>query len=787
MFCLAGITVHLAQDRRGKHPAAGHPASVPQTMPGNLLLPICLALAMSPALVAAADSPYVGATECKGCHEAEYQGWQGSHHDLAMAEASEQTVLGDFNNKTFENYGITSRFFRRDGRFFVNTEGQDGALHDFEIKYTFGWTPLQQYLIEFPGGRLQVLSIAWDTRAMEQGGQRWFHLYPNERIAPDDELFWTRLSQNWNFMCSECHSTDLRKNYRVEGDRYETTWAEIDVACEACHGPGSQHLAWAATTPRDDSDASRGLLVRLGDADGGAWVMDPDTGIAKRTVERTSHVEVETCARCHARRALLREPYVHGRPIGDTHRVSLLEDRLYYPDGQIKDEVYVYGSFLQSRMQRAGVTCSDCHDPHSLRLKAPGNAVCLSCHLATTYDAPAHHHHKTDAAGATCVECHAPTRTYMVVDPRRDHSFRIPRPDMAGAFGTPDACTACHKDKSPAWAAEAITAWYGPERRDGVKPRVAEALQAGRSGAADAEKQLAALVGDPTQPGIVRATALASLRENATAASLMTVQRAVGDPDPLVRRAAASFLDALDPEMRHRLGAALLSDPVLDVRIEAGHALAAVPERLLSPEQAAALDKAVAEYESVQQLNAERPESYLNLGLLYSNLSLPDKAEAAYRSAIRLDKAFVPAYVNLADLHRGLGQSSVAVLEEGIGAAPRAAALHHALGLALVREQRLAEAVPALQRASELAPEDVRYGYVYAVALKETAGVGRALEVLRAQLLGHPHNRDLLLALIGYSREAGDLAAARSYAETLYQLAPKDPAARRLRRELGED
>jgi len=747
------------------------------------LLSIWLALAILPGATVA-ESGYVGSAQCKGCHEAEYQAWQGSHHDLAMAEATAQTVLGNFENATFENYGITSKFFRRDGRFFVNTEGPDGALQDYEIRYTFGWTPLQQYLVEFPGGRLQTLPIAWDTRPREQGGQRWFHLYPNERIAPDDELFWTRQSQNWNFMCSECHSTDLRKNYRAENDQYETAWAEIDVACEACHGPGAAHLAWAAQTPRDEGDTTRGLPVRLGDTDGGAWVMDPATGIARRTPERSSHAQIETCARCHSRRALLHEPYVHGRPIGDTHRVSLLDDRLYYPDGQIKDEVYVYGSFLQSRMQRAGVTCSDCHDPHSLKLKAKGNGICLSCHLAAKYDAPGHHRHEPGSPGAACIECHMPSRTYMVVDPRRDHSFRIPRPDMAAAFGTPDACTACHKDKSPAWAAEAIAGWYGAERRDGLL-RVAEALQAGRSRAADAEHKLAALAGDATQPGIVRATALAGLRDNATPASLLTVQRAVGDPDPLVRRAAAAFLEALDPAQRFQLGGVLLSDPVRDVRIEAAQALAMVPRQGLSPEQAAALDKAVAEYESVQRLNAERPESYLNLGLLYTNLSLWDKAEAAYRSAIRRDRAFVPAYVNLADLQRALGRSSVALLEEGIAAAPKAAALHHALGLALVRDQRLADAVPPLQRASELAPDDARYGYVYAVALKETEGVARALEVLRAQLLKHPHNRDLLLALISYSREAGDTAAARGYVETLYRLAPRDPVVRQLQAELG--
>jgi tetratricopeptide (TPR) repeat protein len=464
--------------------------------------------------------------------------------------------------------------------------------------------------------------------------------------------------------------------------------------------------------------------------------------------------------------------------------VSLLEDRLYYPDGQIRDEVYEYGSFLQSRMYRAGVTCSDCHDPHSLRVKAPGNGVCLGCHLAAKYDAPSHHHHQADSPAAVCVECHAPTRLYMVVDARRDHSFRVPRPDLSSALGTPDACTACHKDKSPAWAADAIVAWYGPDRRSGTE-QVAQALKAGREGAAGAEERLAALAGDAAQSGIVRATALASLRDVATPASLMTLRRAVSDSDPLVRRTAAAFLERLEPAQRLAVGAPLLTDQVRDVRIEAGFTLAPVPRHALTPAQALQLDKAIGEYEAVQRVNAERPESDLNLGLLYTGLGAADKAEAAYRAAIRKEPGFVPAYVNLADLLRAQGRSGEPVLREGVAAAPRAAALHHALGLALVREQRLPDAAGALQRAAELAPENARFGYVHAVAVKETEGVARALEVLRAQLLRHPENRDILLALVSYSREAGDTAAAREYADRLARIAPKDPAIRQLRAELG--
>lgn len=128
-----------------------------------------------------------------------------------MQEANEETVVGDFDNTAFTYHEVTSSFYTKDGKFFVNTDNAAGEMQEFEIKYTFGVTPLQEYLIEFPGGRLQVLNVAWDTRSKEQGGQRWFHLYPNEKIDYADPLHWTGVYQNWNNMCAECHSTDLKK------------------------------------------------------------------------------------------------------------------------------------------------------------------------------------------------------------------------------------------------------------------------------------------------------------------------------------------------------------------------------------------------------------------------------------------------------------------------------------------------------------------------------------------------------------------------------------------------
>jgi len=230
-----------------------------------------------------APPTFVGGKVCAGCHQKEYKLWQGSHHDLAMQVANDNTVLGDFSDANFTYFGVTSTFYKRDGKFKVRTDGPEGKLKDYEIKYAFGVYPLQQYLIEFPGGRLQALSIAWDSRPKGEGGQRWFHLYPKEKITHDDTLHWTGPNQNWNYMCAECHSTNLKKNYDLKSDTYSTTWFEINVSCEACHGPGSRHVAWAehkSDREKLDSDPDKGLIVVLDERKGVKWTIDSETGNA---------------------------------------------------------------------------------------------------------------------------------------------------------------------------------------------------------------------------------------------------------------------------------------------------------------------------------------------------------------------------------------------------------------------------------------------------------------------------------------------------------------------------
>jgi tetratricopeptide (TPR) repeat protein len=755
----------------------------------SLALPVLFVGASLSSLSASAnDAPphYVGRTQCAACHAEQNARWKGSQHDLAMQEANERSVLGDFNDKSFEQFGVVSRFYRKDGKFMVRTDGPDGKLHDYAIKYTFGVLPLQQYLIEFPGGRLQALDIGWDSRPREQGGQRWMHLHPKDPVRHDDVLHWTGPNLNWNYMCADCHSTNVRKGYDPVSDSYHTTWSEIDVSCEACHGPGSRHVEWAeAKAKGEPSDLpDMGLTVRLDERRGVAWPIDSSSGKAKRSKPWTTSREIQVCARCHSRRSQLTDAAFAGQPYLDGFLPSLLTAGLYYPDGQIEDEVYVWGSLLQSKMYHAGITCSDCHDPHAANVRLPGDTVCYQCHPPKRYATRKHHFHAEGSAGASCIECHMPPTTYMVVDARHDHSFRIPRPDQSVTLGTPNACNKCHADKTPQWAAQQVRAWYGktPESYQQYAP----ALHAARVRAPGASELLQAVAADAGQPAIARATALQELGAYPDARMLALVRQGLAAEDPLERLGALGALESLGPGQRI-LAVSLLWDNLKAVRIEAARLLAALPTDRLPEAVQQQLADGVKEYIAVQEFNAERPEAQVNLGGIYAEQRRYQKAEAAYRKALALQPRFVPAYVNMAQLlsDRQREHEAEGFLRRGLELNPKSADLEHALGLSLVRQKRLDEAVIALGKAAELAPDNARYSYVYAVALESAGKPEEAIRTLQAVHRKFPDDLETLYALVTYNRDAGHRAEALTYARELRKLAPNNPAVEQLVDELA--
>jgi Tfp pilus assembly protein PilF len=736
--------------------------------------PAAVASVVAPAAATSALAGFVGASTCATCHSEENTAWQESQHAKAMQHATAATVLGDFNNARFNYDGIVSTFYRRDGNFFVNTDGADGKLADFEILYTFGIYPLQQYLVAFPNGRMQALSIAWDARPKAQGGGRWYHLYPNDHITYKDPLHWTRLNQNWNWMCADCHTTKLERNYDAGSNTYATTWKEMNVACEACHGPGSSHVAWATHVPGYQQLANQGLVVPLDERRDVTWAPVAATGNAIRSAPLTSERELSVCAQCHSRRAAFAPGMNHDGRFFDTHDIALLSANLYFADGQQRDEVYDVGSFLQSRMHAHGVTCSDCHEPHSGHLRAPGNAVCAQCHLAMKYAVPAHTLHAAGSPGAQCAACHMPTRNYMLIDPRHDHSIRIPRPDLSAKLESPNACTDCHKDRKASWAAAVIERAFGAERK-GFQT-FGTTLHDGRSGASGAAAELMTLATDAKLPAIVRATAIADLRPYLHAAVMPAVAAGLNDPDTMVRGAALDVLLGAPQQERLRLALNSINDLSAIVRIKAARALAIMPDQGDGALRAQ-LEKVFAEYVASQRANADRPEAHLNLGLFYLERRDPAQAEAEYRAALAVQSDFVPAYANLADLYRAYGREADAetTLATGLGAASGNADLDHALGLLRVRQGHAAEALPLLEAAMRADPNNPRYAYVYGIALHDSGRQKQGIAILERAIAQFPHDRELLSALAAYARDAGDTTRAQAYAKRLETIAPSAP------------
>jgi Tfp pilus assembly protein PilF len=712
------------------------------------------------------ETAFIGAKRCATCHRPEYEKWRNSHHDLAMDVATDKTVLGNFNGAEFENLGVRSKFYRKDGKFFVHTQGPGGRMGEYEITHTFGVYPLQQYLIPFPGGRMQCLPIAWDVPK-----KQWYHLYPEQPIDPDDWLYWTNAGQNWNGMCAECHSTNLKKGFDIETDTYRTTWSEIDVSCEACHGPGSGHAAWAEIPEMGRPEIkNRALTVQTSDI--------------------TSLAQVELCAPCHSRRSSLGDNTHTGGNFLNGYVPQLINQGMYFADGQILEEVYVYGSFLQSKMFDRDVRCSDCHDVHSIKTVKEGNGLCLQCHRADLYDTKTHHFHKKKGepgdplrsetgeilfdvgTGAQCVQCHMPGRVYMGVDYRPDHSFRIPRPDFSIRMGVPNACNRCHVKKSNQWSQDHLTRWYGTK----YKPHWATIIDAGRKRIPEAQKELTMLGDDRLYPTIARATAMSLLGAYSDTLTVQAFERALNDESAMMRHAAVRNFPPMDPERLVQRMAPLLYDPIRSVRIEAARRLAEIPQRRLGQDLEKVYQRVLGEYRTTMEYSADFSASRLNLGNLYASLGQLDKAEENYRKAIQIDTLFYPAKVNLAMLYNRMGKNSPAekLLRQVAEAHPELYEIQYSMGLLLAEEKKYEEAAQYLAVAAGGIPGRARIHYNLGLLLSQLKRNVQAEAALKKAVAIEPGNMDYLFGLADFYIKHGMLNRAKPVAEQMIRRHPSN-------------
>ena len=691
---------------------------------------------------------FMGDLSCKSCHEQEYNEWYGSHHDLAMQKADSTSVLGDFHNTEFTSNGVVTRFFTQEGKYMVNTEGPDGNYSDFNIKYTFGVEPLQQYLVEFPGGKYQCLLTAWDTEKNE-----WFDLMPAERLATDDWLHWTKGSMTWNAMCADCHSTNLKKNYNELTDTYNTTWSIIDVSCEACHGPAKDHFRYV-----NSNDFRNGKKVK------GSF-MKQSAGLGKSQ-------QIDDCARCHSRRGQITEYYNYEGSFMDHYLPSMITPGLYYTDGQILDEVYVYGSFLQSKMNHRNVSCIDCHNPHSLELKFQGNQLCLQCHIKDNYDTPEHHFHKQDTEASQCINCHMTGKVYMGNDYRRDHSFRVPRPDLSIYNGSPNACNQCHTDQTDQWASDAIVTWYGQER---IK-NYADVLTAIQQGNPSAIPDLIEMVGDTAVSEIIQASILqiiAGIQDQNVANAII---QALEHYDPLVRFAAISALADAPLEFRLQYLTPLLSDSTRIVRTHTAYMLADAKESNFTSDQFDQFIRSTEEFETSLKVQSDFPAGQLLKGQFFHKKNELGSAEKAYLSAIEKDPYLPQPYFNLANIFYGRNELIEAkeLFDKAISLDSNFVNAYYSLGLLLAEMNNLQSAEFNLGKAATISG-NVRYYYNWGLTLQNLERREEAESVYLQGLNISPNSEIIWYALTILYIQNNDRPKARNAALNLNSLNPNNP------------
>jgi len=683
-------------------------------------------------------SNFVGSESCKACHKEEFKDWKGSYHDLAMQVADSISILGDFNNKTFRYKDIKSTFFKKGSDFYVNTEGHDGVYADFKIDYTFGVFPLQQYLIKFDNGEYQCLTTAWDSRE-----NKWFTLLrPGVDVTHKDWLHWTGGAMSWNTMCADCHSTNIHKNYDAKTDTYNTTFSIINVSCEACHGASSEHVAFYE---KDKKGTPPAMYMHT---------------------EMESEELVDKCARCHSRRTQVTEYFDYKGDYNDHYAPSLLVDGLYELDGQILDEVYVYGSFIQSKMYAHGVSCKDCHNVHSLKLKKQGNDLCLSCH-APSYNTEEHHFHQDDNAGTKCVSCHMVGRVYMGNDYRPDHSFRIPRPDQSVKYGTPNACIKCHEDKTDEWAAEVIVDKFGSKRADHFSDHLLK-------GYFEDPSAFEHLMANHKYPDIARATALNAYAQTALSPNqITTLLEYLKDSSALVRNEAVMSLEKVQSMGMSSFIEPLLNDSIRIVRISAARYFTMTKQDVSALES---YKKANKEFLTNLNVNADFASGQHQIALYYQAKGNIEAAIKSYKRAIAIDGYYNRARMNLALLYyqQGLTAESEKLYLKVIEQEPAYSYPYYMLGLLYNELADDANAMKYLKLATEKAPFNENAYYNYALKLQGIQKYKASIEVLNKALRVNPYNERMLYVKALAEAKSNQIEAAKRTVSLLLQIAPNN-------------
>ena len=713
---------------------------------------------ITPELATRSAVPSPDAEACLRCHPAEVAAWRSSQHALANRLVSPELDGARFSPERVLAHGRYTIRMRRDGSRFQFVESSPAAAAEARnAEAVIGVTPLVQYLVPFPGGRLQTIDAGFDPRSNE-----WFYVFSDARQT-HEWGYWTNRSMNWNSQCAFCHMTGFRKNYDPRTDTYASTWEAMGISCGQCH-------ALRASMPGGPP---------AGEIAGTACPLVVPSNLASRVAY------IAGCASCHARREELTGQFAPGERFEDHFRLALPDTALFHPDGQVNDENFEYASLMLSRMGHRGVDCLDCHDPHSGRLKLPveGNAICLQCHAppgqrgAIVIDPLGHSGHSPTNRGSLCVECHMPKNTYMVRDQRRDHGMTSPDPLLTRELGLPNACQACHADQPLDWSIQTMERWYATnlERRARARARVIAAAR--RDDPAVLTNLLALTASEEID--VWRAALLELVAHQADRPEAQQIlQKALHDTYPLARAAAIHGLQAMPGGTGGILP--LLRDPVRLVRIDAARATAGGPHldatsygdliRYLDTscdQPAGALRQAQLHLAEGRVPSAELwarkavawdPSSAAThsfLGQLLHHAGKAGEAEAELRaaSALATNEAVHPYLLALllAEQAGRLGEVTD-LLQQAVALDPAFGRAWYNLGLAYAAGEKLTEAVAALSRAEAAMPDTPEAAYAAATVHLRKNEPAAAAEACRRALAIEPRHtpsRELLDSLAG--------------------------------------
>ena len=530
--------------------------------------------------------------------------------------------------------GTTYLLQVRENQFYITEPDLSGKPLEHRVEYTLGERRFQHYLTTLADGRILVLPPTWDiarknwTLGLDIG---------NPEEGSGDPV------QVWNKSCYSCHVSQGQKNFDLEKLRYQTTWQDLGINCESCHGPGGEHIG-------------RATGVKAMDAATRAQIKEAIVNPARLNAASSTTI----CAQCHSLRDIYADNFKAGANFYDyftpvmEYRLPASPDSAYWADGrprQLANETF--GLWQSQCFLKGGATCTTCHArphtsdvEHDARLRPGNNALCTGCHTKIASNISAHTHHAAKSTGSSCIECHMPATVVSLKTRMRDHSISMPSPENTIRHEIPNACNVCHRDKDAEWTLRRVNAWYGEKTRQKLVGR-ADAFTQARQGDAAAIPELLKLLEDPSGGPLIRANAEGYLGSFSNDPSVYEAMlNAFADPEPLVRATAATTIRpsaAQREELATKL-VTLLRDPIRTVRMSAAIAMVSMGVRPFTGEDGEKYERAKELYHARAQLDSDDAQQQLAAGR-FSFLS-GDMAGAAnaFRATLKLDPTIPAQY-----------------------------------------------------------------------------------------------------------------------------------------------